>query len=167
MGEASHRDVKAMKKMVRMLDTGKMVQNDTGDGAGGGAKRGATAELPSSSSSPPPPPSVPTPAPRAAAGRLPCPTAQVVGVPWLPDRLKGHLRQPHLQHPRRHLHRHRRFRLPCARLQRTPFFSEPFSVVKFVLGNGKLEKPIEVLPDQVTFLRLVSDGGEKIVLDWC
>ncbi|MED6179983.1 hypothetical protein PIB30_006100 [Stylosanthes scabra] len=37
---------------------------------------------------------------------------------------------------------------------------EPFSVVKFDLGNGKLERPIGVLLDQVTFLRLVSDGGE-------
>ncbi|MED6181921.1 hypothetical protein PIB30_023943 [Stylosanthes scabra] len=37
---------------------------------------------------------------------------------------------------------------------------EPFSVVKFDLGNGRLERPIGVLPDEVTFLRLVSDGGE-------
>ncbi|QHN88573.1 hypothetical protein HN51_017546 [Arachis hypogaea] len=37
---------------------------------------------------------------------------------------------------------------------------EPFSVVKFDLGIGKLERPIGVLPNQVTFLRLVGDGGE-------
>ena len=41
---------------------------------------------------------------------------------------------------------------------------EPFSVVKFDLESGIWKRPIGVLPSQVTFVRLVSDGEGKLYL---
>ncbi|KAI4337046.1 hypothetical protein L6164_015504 [Bauhinia variegata] len=41
---------------------------------------------------------------------------------------------------------------------------EPFSVVRFDLESGKWERPNAVLPSQVTFVRLASDGEGKLYL---
>ncbi|XP_019436956.1 PREDICTED: F-box/kelch-repeat protein At5g43190 [Lupinus angustifolius] len=41
---------------------------------------------------------------------------------------------------------------------------EPFSVVRFDLKSGKWERNIGELPNQVTFIRLVSDGKGKLYL---
>ncbi|KAK7291063.1 hypothetical protein RIF29_05932 [Crotalaria pallida] len=41
---------------------------------------------------------------------------------------------------------------------------EPFSVVRFDLESGKWESDVGELPNQVTFIRLVSDGEGKLFL---